>query len=221
MPDIELKERTGSGVSITRDSSGHTRGSMSLTQEVADSSDREYQPETIHAYDSLQSTLPAARRDGFVTRYVTRRMLLVNETYRRDKAGSLKRFSDAFVHSFPQMFFISLPAYALLLQLVYLRRRKTFYFVSHGIFGIHFYCAVFFFLFAILVLMELGMVGSILAFITFLCIPVFMYLSMKRFYRQGALKTFLKFAIVQILLSVVISALMILFVISSIFKLAA
>ena len=53
-----------------------------------------------------------------------------------------------FLHNSPKVLFISLPLFAVLLKLLYVRR-KQFYYVDHGIFAVHLY------IFSFLVLLVL------------------------------------------------------------------
>jgi hypothetical protein len=92
------------------------------------------------AYDSARAS--GARKDNWISRQVIYKVFAINEKYHGNAAEIFTALRSALVHSLPQMLFISLPLMALLLKLFYIRR-KQFYYVSHGIFSLHFYIFVF------------------------------------------------------------------------------
>ncbi|MFN3665037.1 MAG: DUF3667 domain-containing protein [Sediminibacterium sp.] len=152
---------------------------------------------TVREYDSLQALLPEKERDGFFVRAIERQNLHLREKYKGDSKASLQAISNKFIHLFPQMLFVSLPLFALLLQLLY-ARRKQFYYVNHVIYSIHLYCAIF-----IIILAGLWL-NSILIWITHkesdwigglftLAGFFYLYKSMRNFYGQRRGKTILKY----------------------------
>src|SRR5678810_1054261 len=82
-------------------------------------------------------------------------------------------------------------------------RRKQFYYVSHIIFSIHLY--IFLFISQLVLLsisklnktLHLDVLSFVLAALTF-GLGVYAYLALKNFYRQGWLKTFFKFLLINI-----------------------
>ncbi len=164
-------------------------------------------------YDSVQATLPGSQRDGYLKRFVVHSGIAMNKAYEEDPYNFTPAAVNGFYHSFSKIFFISLPLFALWLYLLYFRRRKQYYFVSHAIFSIHIYCVAFIFL--------------TVSFLPFLAdnwpdevntavavgLLLYLYVAMLRFYKQGWFKTFLKFLILtfvmcNILLVVVIGLLL-------------
>lgn len=102
-----------------------------------------------------------------------------------------------FMHRIPQMLFVGLPLFALLLKLLYIRRKKYFY-VSHVFFTIYLFCAYFI---IILFNLWLGSLGNLLkSFIpeyisiglSIFCF-IYLYKAMRYFYEQGRFKTILKY----------------------------
>ena len=93
----------------------------------------------------------------------------------------------------PRVFFLLLPLFALILSVFYVRQRKKFYFVDHLVFSL----SVHSFVFAILIL-AIGaaqlLPGGLVARDVFLLIGLYLFLALKRFYRQGWMITTLKFA---------------------------
>jgi len=153
---------------------------------------------TIKEYDSLQNTLPLKERDNWLERSVKHRKLILSEKYGRDSRVILNKLFDKFMHSFPQMLFVSLPVMALLLMLLYIRRRKNFYYVDHIIYSVHLYCAMFIFIFILMCLSRMKELAY-MGWLSFISAGVIIYLiwyiykSMRNFYKQPRAKTIVKF----------------------------
>jgi Protein of unknown function (DUF3667) len=154
------------------------------------------------AYDSVQLELPENKRDGGFKKLLMHRGIFFNKKFQSDKKEAMTLFLEKFMHTLPQALFISLPIYALLLLMLY-ARRKNFYYVDHGIFSIHLYCATFIMLLFYFALDKLGNSTGW----TWLNIPkglivlgIFFYLykALRKFYQQGIMKTIAKFIILNI-----------------------
>ena len=105
----------------------------------------------------------------------------------------------------PQVVFLLLPVFALLLQLMYLRS-KVFYF-QHIVFAFFFHSYIFFILFCVEVLSWSGPeLVSDSAFLFYLAIPANLYLGMRRVYKQSRIMTSLKFIALGVLYLVVLTA---------------
>jgi hypothetical protein len=108
-----------------------------------------------------------------------------------------------FLHRIPYLLFISLPFFALILKLIYIRRREFFY-SDHVIFTLYHYILTFILLLFVIGLRQLGHASNTGIF-TWLPIAIlfywliFLYKAMRRFYRQGRGKTLVKFFILNIL----------------------
>ena len=98
--------------------------------------DRNYKNQA--EYDSFQKTLPAARRDGWFKRRLTKKQIEINKKYSENLDEIGKKLVESILHRLPYMLFVSLPLFALILKLLYIRR-KQFYYADHGIFTIHLY----------------------------------------------------------------------------------
>jgi hypothetical protein len=172
------------------------------------------------AYDS-------ARRSGKVehnwfTRQLMYKMIDINDKYKNDSGGAVSAFFYELVHSLPQMVFISLPIFALLLKLLYIRR-KEYYYVSHGIFSLHFYIFIFI---AMLVMFGLGALNARLDWTLITVIETIMgfgllfylYKAMRKFYGQRRGKTILKFSILCLLLLITFILLFLAFIFYSLYK---
>ena len=90
--------------------------------------------------------------------------------------------------------FIMMPFFALLLKLLY--RRKKFNYVRHFVFSVNVHSFNFFILTIIMLFQHLGSDFLAKAFrYTYLLVPLFLIVGMKKFYNQGLPKTILKFFI--------------------------
>jgi Protein of unknown function (DUF3667) len=101
----------------------------------------------------------------------------------------------------PRVFFLLLPLFATLLALFYVRQRRQFYFVDHLVFSLSIHT----FVFAILIL-AIGaaqlLAGGVVAEIIFLSIGVYLFIALKRFYRQGWIITTVKFGVISFVYAV-------------------
>jgi hypothetical protein len=158
---------------------------------------------SIAEYDSLEKTIPAAKRDGWLKRRITKKIIDINDKYRGNPQEGLDKFGESLLHRLPYMLFVSLPLFALILRLVYIRRRwrKQFYIADHGVFTIHFYVFSFILLLLVFALSALQdathwkFIGW-LVFILIMALFFYLYKAMRNFYGQRRLKTFFKFLLV-------------------------
>jgi hypothetical protein len=177
--------------------------------------------ESVEAYDSVQNTLQGDAKDSWLEQFFTRKKIMWDKKY--GEGHVMDALKEKFLHSIPQLLFVSLPFFALLLKLLYIRRKK-YYYVDHGIFSIHLYCAIFIILLIIFGLNKLREATQwywMTPIITVIVLSVYfyVYIAMKKFYEQGYLKTFLKYCILFISYSVVAALLMMVFLLLSIFRL--
>lgn len=174
-------------------------------------------------YDSIQASLPAGQRDGWVKSLWNKRALYLKEKYKYDRDRSLANFEDIMLHQLPYLLFVSLPFFALILKLLYIRR-KEFYYTDHGIFSIHHYIISFILLLLIFLWDYLSdtsgwAIWGVLTFITIITWPVYLLLAMKRFYQQKWFKTFLKFILLNIMGMIMAILLLVIFFLFSVFQL--
>ncbi|MEP6749250.1 MAG: DUF3667 domain-containing protein [Bacteroidota bacterium] len=170
------------------------------------------------AYDSVQKELPARKRDGWFKRAMEHKAILLNTKWKDDRKEAMALLMERFMHTLPQALFISLPLFALVLLMLYARR--DVYYVDHGIFAIHLYCATFLLLLVYFCLDKLQTGsgwGWLKAIEDLLVLGTFFYLykAMRKFYGQGRLKTVLKFIILNILsIAIVTGLIFLLFILS-------
>lgn len=171
-------------------------------------------------YDSVLKSKSV--NDGWLRRTFTYKEIAINSKYRNQQTKFISDFLNSLLHHFPQMLFISLPFCALFLKLLYFRRKK-FYYVSHGIFSIHFYIFVF-----IAMLVSMGISGlegllkwNWLNYINGLIIIIiffYLYKAMRNFYQQKRGKTLLKYFLFLIAFFILIVFLFVFFAFVSIFQ---
>lgn len=96
------------------------------------------------------------------------------------------------------MVLLMMPALALVLKLLYIRRRK--YFVEHLVFSFHYHAFAFFIISIAILLHNTGWFqsnpkndGSTPILLGFLAVVIYLFIAMRRVYRQGFWKTFIKF----------------------------
>jgi hypothetical protein len=158
---------------------------------------------TVADYDSTERKLPDSLRDGWLKHKAMERLIVTNEEYHEDKQRYKERLLENILHSFPKILFWSLPFFALILNVLYFRHKQYFY-VSHGIFTIHVYCATFILILAAILLNALSdwlgwgwfkVVSDLLQLALWFYIMIYLYKAMRGFYKQRRAKTFLKYFI--------------------------
>jgi hypothetical protein len=177
--------------------------------------------ESIREYDSIQKKLPANKRDGWFKRRLQKKEIEINEKYKENPQETMNKLAESILHRLPYMLFVSLPLFALILKLVYVRR-KQFYYSDHGVFTIHLYIFTFLQLLVVFSLSALKNYtgwGFVTALVVILFVILFFYLykAMRNFYRQRRGKTFLKFLIVGFSSLIMMLALFVLFMFFSAF----
>ncbi len=172
-------------------------------------------------YDSLIKI--GVVKHSWLKRKIIFKELEIHKKYRNNRKESFRDFFNILLHSLPQMFFVSLPIFAFLLHLLYIRRR-AFYYVSHSIFAVHFYIFSFIIMLFMFGLNKLSIETNwefIKYLQTFLGFGILFYLykAMRRFYKQRRAKTILKFFILFLLFLVTILFLFTFFLLFSFYKL--
>lgn len=179
--------------------------------------------QSVKEYDSIQKILPAGEKDGWFRSRIVRKEISLNIKFGSDPSAASKKLGDSVLHKLPYLLFVSLPLFALILRLVYIRR-KQFYFADHGIFTIHLYVFTFILLLAVFCLnsleslTHLGIIDYFIAAL-FILLTIYLYKAMRYFYGQGPLKTLAKLILVFILSIVLMVVLFAFFFIFSAFTL--
>jgi Protein of unknown function (DUF3667) len=126
------------------------------------------------------------------------------QKYGNDKEEMTKDLINNILHLIPQALLLSLPFFALLLKLLYIRRKK-FYYVAHIIFTIHFYVFVYIHVLFINLISKIAdytNIGLLFDLTIVLGFGIFYYIykAMRNFYEQSRGKTTLKLIILSFFL---------------------
>ena len=148
-------------------------------------------------YDSLLKA--GVKKHNWFERQLVYKNIEIKEKYGSNPKALVAALLNRFMHSLPQMLFVLLPLFALILKLIYIRR-KQFYYVDHVIFTIHLYIFVFLIM---LVTFGIGKLKSLLhwdwlSFVTaifVLGIFFYFYKALRNFYKQRRAKTIVKYLI--------------------------
>ena len=133
---------------------------------------------------------------GKIPRILIEKQLQLQEKYNDDPKKAKDALLENALHSIPQTLFFTLPLFALVLQILYIRRGR-YYYVSHVIFTIHLYIFIyidFLLMYFLGVLSDFKYLGWLSKVEIILGIGMFYYAyrAMRNFYEQGRWKTLLK-----------------------------
>lgn len=154
---------------------------------------------TFSQYDSIQESLPASERDGWLVRFYKKREIEVNQKYFEDPTSFARNVESSLISNFPKIFFILLPIFALLLKLLYLR--KDFFYSEHLVFSIYYY-NFFFLAGSLYMLLNLSDWSQWLAVGTGGWIARYFLLGMKKMYKQKWGITVIKYVAFSMLFSI-------------------
>ncbi len=139
--------------------------------------------------------------------------ILARQELRILQEGSGRNLYQFFLGKLTIMLLLMMPFLALILRMLYIRR--NYYYVEHLVFSFHFHAFVF------VIVGILSIVGPYMQGwqigLTITGIFVYEFLAMKRVYKQGFFKTFLKWFVLNILFSILASIFFVLGVLISIF----
>lgn len=175
---------------------------------------------TLAAYDSAQNALPKSKRDGWLGRRIRMRNIEINNKYHGDTQAIVAAWTRKFMHSVPQLLFLSLPLFSFVLWLLYIRENNKYYYTGHIIFSLYLY--IFYFI-AYLLFFGLQALHSDtgwviwrwVEFALWVYMLYYMYKAMRNFYLQGRFKTFAKLLLLSLASFIVV---LFLFVIFSVFS---
>lgn len=181
-----------------------------------------FSPSNKREYDSVQATLPAAKRDNWLNRELKYRGMEIEQKYKDDDKTLMINLVDKFLHSFPYLLFISLPLYALFLKMLYWRK-KDLYYVDHGMFLIHLYIFTFLLLLLVVLFSKLGELinSNFSGYVqTILLVYGIFYAlrAMKNYYEAGWGSTIMKFLFFNFLAFVSIMFLFVVFMFITVYR---
>ncbi|HUS02931.1 MAG TPA: DUF3667 domain-containing protein [Chitinophagaceae bacterium] len=173
------------------------------------------------AYDSVLKA--GVKKHNWFERQMIYKNIELKEKYNSKPQAIIAALINKFTHLLPQMLFVLLPLFALILKLVYIRR-KQFYYVDHVIFTIHLYIFIF-----LVMLVSFGISKlknllhwswlSYLVVIFVLSTFFYFYKALRNFYKQRRAKTILKYFILVFLFFIITLLMFIVFLFFSIFGL--
>lgn len=184
--------------------------------------DLPYPELNAQVYDSLQQKLADSARDNWFTRQLYKRAYLVKDKYKNNNTSLAQKYSDLFLHSFPQILFLSLPLFSFFLFVLYARQKKYFY-VEHVVYTIHLYCATFIQMLIIVLISvlinktQLQVLQNLKYAVVIYCVWYF-YSSLKCFYQQSKGRTLVKNILMYILSLIMLMVLFIFFALLIIFR---
>ncbi len=179
-------------------------------------------PSKYASRKEYDSALAHGKDHNWIERQLVYKQFELNEKYMGNPKTILSALINNLLHSIPQILFITLPVFAFLLKLLYIRQKK-FYYVNHAIFTIHLFVFVFIVLLVIFGVNKVGgatgasWLGYLSGLLTIL-IFFYNYKAMRNFYQQGRAKTLLKFLILHFVNLIIASILFIAFTFLSLLK---
>jgi hypothetical protein len=159
----------------------------------------------------------------WVGRLALEKWKVFKEKYGDDQNAIIKELIRSFLHKLPYILFVSLPFFALLLKLLYIRR-KDFFYSDHAVFTLYHYIFSFLILLLFFIMNKVEEVTgwgflSTLGLLIFFSGGIYLLIAMKRFYGQAWRKTFLKFFILNLFGLLLMAILMFVFIILSFIQL--
>jgi hypothetical protein len=161
------------------------------------------QPYKISAFNDSASISASLGENDWVESKLNSKWNVYKRKYGDDVTKMMQDISSRFLHWFPYILFVSLPVFALILKLLYTRRKK-YYYSDHAVFTLYHY--IFSFILLLLfwsfeALHQKSGWGLFNFLQTLLVIawPLYLFIAVKRFYAQGWGKTFIKFLLLNLL----------------------
>ena len=179
-------------------------------------------------YLMLVDTIEKGQQDinvgsGWFAKTIQRKWNVYKQKFGDDEKAMLSDLANSFVHKFPYILFVSLPFFALILKLLYIRRKQFFY-SDHAVFTLYHYIFTFilllfyFFLDMLYDWLDWGIV-RVIAILVVLSGGVYLLIAMKRFYAQKWFKTIVKFLLLNLLALIIVLMLLVAFIVLSVFQL--
>lgn len=126
--------------------------------------------------------------DGAFARYVKRKA----EYFKAQGDRGATMFWKEVINQIPKLLFLMMPIFAFILKLLYVRRK--IYYVEHLIFALHIHTFIFLFLIIPVLIPKWYIVVTTIAGIL-----TYLLLSIRNFYRQSFIKSFVKFNLLLIM----------------------
>ncbi|MBU3743936.1 MAG: DUF3667 domain-containing protein [Sediminibacterium sp.] len=153
-------------------------------------------------YEVQQKRLPPNQRDGKLEHWLKKKIANANGLSQNGNSV-VKFFEESIKALLPKMMFVSLPLFAFLLYILY-RRKRIWGYTEHAILTLHLFSASFLILLVEFLVTNItnslrwDRLTSIIGVAFTLCLLIYYYLSLKKFYGQSALKTISKMMLLLI-----------------------
>ena len=158
---------------------------------------------TPEQYLAQQKTLSKGKKDGYFERIITLRLIKINLAGEEGKKEFFKKLTETFFHNIPKMLFFLLPVFALFLKLLYFRK-KQFYYVDHAILSLHYFSLIFLLLIVCKYVLDKTFGTEIFTSVAYYWSMIYLYIAMKRLYKQSWGKTLVKYIALGFLMSIAI-----------------
>ena len=149
-------------------------------------------------YESVQHSLPPDKKAGYWQRYKDKKIVRIYEGYDTEPYNFYNRIEAKMNLTMPKSFFFSIPVFIISLFILFLHKRNKFKLISHIVFALHIYSAIWFFImfdsivsyfFEETAVRTIGMwvIGCM-----YLGLIPYLYISMFRFYKENRFVTGVK-----------------------------
>lgn len=181
-----------------------------------------FTPAKYKTQEEYDSALAHGKDHNWFERMMVRKQIEIGQKYKGNPKGAFAAIGNNLMHSLPQLLFVSLPLFALLLKILYSRRRQ-YYYTNHAIFTIHLFVFVFIALLPVFAINKLDKLQHMqwldyLSPLFVLGIYFYNYKGMRNFYQQGRAKTILKFILLHLANFIIVMVLFIVFSLLSLLK---
>jgi len=150
-------------------------------------------------YMKQQNMLAKEKKDGYLRRIFTVKILKINMKGQEGKTEFFNKLTETFLHNIPKALFFLLPLFAFFLKLLYFRK-KQFYYVDHAILSLHYFSLIFILLILSKYILDAIFGTGIFTFLAFVWMSAYMLIAMKRLYGERWGRTVFKFIMLGFLL---------------------
>jgi hypothetical protein len=161
----------------------------------------QWKGETFQVKASAYKPVLTSSSKGWFVESINRKMEQYRKIHGDNNKAVLADIGGAFLHKLPYVLFVSLPVFALILKLLYVRRKKML-FSEHSIFTLYHYIFSFILLLIYFLLDAMTRwtgwsIFTTISVFVLLSGGVYLFIAMKRFYQQSFGKTLFKFIILN------------------------
>lgn len=155
-------------------------------------------------YIEQQKSLLPERKDGYFSRILILKLLKINQIDKEGEKEFFKKLNETFFHNIPKLLFFLLPVFALILKLLYVRK-KEFYYVDHAVLSLHFFSLIFILLVLCNYILNNIFGTTFFTTLAIFYIIIYLLLAMKKLYRESWKVTILKQFTLVILFTIAVA----------------